>query len=179
MRSRMDVLDGAVRADDAGIPFPIPAVAQETCELLLNQCAVVGVNQIEPFFERWRTLLSVATEDSILLARPVDVASGYVPPPAARMGQSLPFSQVGFAASQFFFRPLSIGDIDDRPDVLGELACFAESRMGDAVDLPDASVWAHDSISRFIIPCFANRLLKPLPHSGAIVAVNHFQEQFV
>src|SRR5436190_18391466 len=88
----------------------------------------------------WLKSLRIESENAEVFQRPEALSAGHVPSPAAGVAQPLAVSQVGLAASQFFFCLDALRSVDGGAHVFDESSSLVKNGVGQVVYMPDCSV---------------------------------------
>src|SRR4029453_1798893 len=108
--SRFDVFDRSIGKDDSELEREISFLMQGLLGLYIHSLAIIWMDPLQHSFPVREALQRIKSPDSVTFLRPIN-SRGRIEGQGARVAQPLRFRQIGLAASECLFRPLSLGDV--------------------------------------------------------------------
>src|SRR6266436_1976607 len=105
------------------------------------------------------------------------VSSRYPPGPTPRTREPLRFRQITLASPQRFFRPLVLGRIHHRSDIL-EFARLISLSMSHNVDMFDGTIRHQQAMFKIKILPILRRSPDGLSHEGCVFRMNSLEYKF-
>ena len=128
MAGRFDIFDRPVGKYDSELECEISLLMQRLLGLYIYSLAIIWMDPLQHSFPVREALQRIKSPDLVTFLRPVDRPCR-VEGQGAGVAQPLCFGQIGFAASECLFGPLSLGDVPSHAAVADKTSRLVKYRQ--------------------------------------------------